>query len=282
MLARTLRLPLILSLFNFLSLKTIDGSNCIGVPSDTVSFLNQSRISLSGSYQQSSRDNGDSKSVLCVFTDGLFYRELDSVLRGNLSLQIKGRLFYIRQENATWRKSEDLWSSQIDWLKGNSNILKTSLIIQLESPLLNKYESSTKLKEEGLFLPFTLHFAYGWTLLSRSGNWRVDLLISDFRYRRYRTVGDEKVGQIAEMGAYLQTSYRQCFLNKIVATFNFSGEFSHAMLDGYGYQSSLKVDWLAWKFLRLSILSDANRSRITGQFEWTVLAMAGFGFDWSR
>lgn len=282
MLARRLEFPFILAYFSFVSLQTIDGSNCIGGLSDTVSFLYQSRISISGSYQQSSKANGESKSVLCVFTDGFFYRELDSVWRGNLSLQLKGRLFYMRQEKATWRKSEDLWSCQIDWLKRNARTLKTSLIVQLESPLLNKYGTSTKVKEEGLFLPFTLHLAYGWTVLSSSGNWRADLMISDFRYKRYRTVGVEKVDQIAEFGVYLQTGYRQCFLNKVIATINFNGEFSHAMLDGYGYQSSLKVDWLVWKFLRLSILVDANRSRITGQFEWTALAMAGFGFDWSR
>ena len=279
---RTLLLLFIQFCFSFITIPHVFGSDFPAINSDTVSILNQSRISISGSYQRSSTISNEPKSVACVFSDGFHYKEFDSVFGGKLSIQVKGKLYFMRQEKQVWRKSEDLWSIQVDWLKENSKTFKTSLITQLESPLINKYSSEKRTREEGLFLPLTLHFAYGWTFISSSGNWRVDLMITDLRYRRYKPLGLEVNENAVELGSFFQASYRQILLNKIVASFNLNAEFSNARADGYGYRASLKVDWLVWKLFRLSSVSEANRSRLKERFDWSVLAMAGIGFDWGH
>ena len=121
------------------------------------------------------------------------------------------------------------------------------------------------------FSSATFHMAYGWKLLQDSNAWSIDLMVADFRWKRYKASGQELTISYAEVGAFISFSSMALFLSSLTAVVAFEGEFANSNRDGYSYRASSRVTWSVWgPYESQWFPTLAQRDRPDGRSLWST------------
>ncbi|HRT84477.1 MAG TPA: hypothetical protein P5523_07560 [Bacteroidales bacterium] len=242
----------------------------------------QSSILVSGTYQRSRNAGSIEGGRYSFMLDCKAVSKIDSVYSGILELGFDGKLGFSGQPSMPLLKSDDNWTIFAYWFESRKKLVRPTFLIQVNSTLINQYDPETRLLQQGFFLPATFHMAYGWKLLQDSNAWSIDLMVADFRWKRYKASGQELTISYAEVGAFIKFQFNGTISKFLTAVVAFEGEFANSNRDGYSYRASSRVTWSVWGPMRISMVSTAQRDRPDGRSLWSAFLTIGFGFDWKH
>jgi hypothetical protein len=176
--------------------------------------------------------------------------KIDSVYSGILELGFDGKLGFSGQPSMPLLKSDDNWTIFAYWFESRKKLVRPTFLIQVNSTLINQYDPETRLLQQGFFLPATFHMAYGWKLLQDSNAWSIDLMVADFRWKRYKASGQELTISYAEVGAFIKFQFNGTISKFLTAVVAFEGEFANSNRDGYSYNGKevILAGQLNWQF----------------------------------
>lgn len=239
-------------------------------------------ILLSGHYQRSGINNGSPQGLYSFRFDGQIQSKFDTIAYGIIDYRFTGTLRLDGNYKQVWNKADDNWVLNINWTRIKNSRLVEAVSVQFQTPLINQYDIESKLLKEGFLLPSTLHISYGWSFQTDDQSFRVDFMPADLRLRTILLKPEAGPIRLAEMGAFLRFQLRKIIRPGLLALAGFDGEFSDASNDGYGFRSFSRIDWELWKFIRISMLAEADRDRPSGRSRWSAMLTIGLGFDRNR